>query len=353
MLLRGYGQWYRCGRDWVAHPTGQENLDPQPQRHRRRQEDVSKGEPSRGQTGLHSRSSDLTSELQSSVRSDEVVVATEQLQVLIKPLRRASVGKCSSRKVCRALPDRQIQPLDERRVPCRRVLGVVERVCESPRGSVQRSAFDLDDAIVPARLEDLAVETRWTEEATDDLLVEFGSIRDDQGKTPETHPPRKVAKQSVSVPVASPSRHPRWPEPRPDLDRNEDPTRRLLVARERANLVGLKLFGSEASDPSVVESMTHLGCFLEPAGDGVPGNPFDPGNRGNADTLDSESDDHIESSSSMLETGKAFPLRSSRARGAPSKSQSRESLPRLSCCRQNRGPPHAKRPVARFSETGG
>ena len=68
MLLRGYGQWYRCGRDWVAHPTGQENLDPQPQRHRRRQEDVSKGEPSRGQTGLHSRSSDLTSELQSSVR---------------------------------------------------------------------------------------------------------------------------------------------------------------------------------------------------------------------------------------------------------------------------------------------
>ena len=45
---------------------------------------------------------------------------------------------------------------------------------------------------------------------------------------------------------------PRWPEPRPDLDRNEDPTRRLLVARERANLVGLKLFGSEAGDPSVI-----------------------------------------------------------------------------------------------------
>ena len=153
-----------------------------------------------------------------------------------------------------------------------------------------------------------AATARWPEEATDDLLVEFESIRDDQGKTSEIHPPRKVAKQSVSVPVASPSRHRRWPEPRPDLDRNEDPTRRLLVARERANLVGLKLFGSEASDPSVIESTTHLGCLLEPAGDGVPGNPFDPGNRGNADTLDSESDDPIESSSSMLETvvGRAF-----------------------------------------------
>ena len=173
---------------------------------------------------------------------------------------------------------------------------------------MQRPAFDLDDTTVPARLEDLAVETRWPEEATDDLLVEFESIRDNQGKTSKIHPPRKVAKQSVSVPVASPSRHRRWPEPRPDLDRNEDPTRCLLVARERANLVGLKLFGSEAGDPSVIESTTHLGCLLEPAGDGVPGNPFDPGNRGNADTLDSESDDPIESSSSMLETvvGRAF-----------------------------------------------
>ena len=90
--------------------------------------------------------------------------------MLIELLRRASVGKRSSRKVCRALPDGQIQPLDERRVQCRGVLGVIERVIKSPRGSVQRSPFDLDDAIVPARFEDLAVEARWPEEATDDLL---------------------------------------------------------------------------------------------------------------------------------------------------------------------------------------
>ena len=88
------GSGNRCGRDRVTRPTEKENLDPRPQRNRRRQEeDVSKGEPSRGQTGLHSRSSDLTSELQSSVRSDEGVIATEQLQVLIESLRRASVGK--------------------------------------------------------------------------------------------------------------------------------------------------------------------------------------------------------------------------------------------------------------------
>ena len=86
VLLRGCGQWYRCGRNRVARPSEQENPDPRPQRNRRRQEDVSKGEPSRRQTSLHSRSSDLTSELQSSVRSDEVVIATEQRQVLIEPV---------------------------------------------------------------------------------------------------------------------------------------------------------------------------------------------------------------------------------------------------------------------------
>ena len=36
VLLRGCGQWYRCGRDRVAHPSEQENLDPRPQRNRRR-----------------------------------------------------------------------------------------------------------------------------------------------------------------------------------------------------------------------------------------------------------------------------------------------------------------------------
>ena len=31
VLLRGCGQWYRCGRDRVASPSEQENLDPRPQ----------------------------------------------------------------------------------------------------------------------------------------------------------------------------------------------------------------------------------------------------------------------------------------------------------------------------------
>ena len=94
-------------------------------------------------------------------------------------------------------------------------------------------------------------------------------------------------------------------------------------------------FGSEASDPSVIESTTHLGCLLEPAGDGVPGNLFDPRNRGNADTLNSESDDPIESSSSMLETvvGRAFRRRetSFRTRRTGTDGVSRTSFCRIRC----------------------
>ena len=47
---------------------------------------------------------------------------------------------------------------------------------------------------------------------------------------------------------------------------------------------------------------------FEPAGDGVPGQPFDAGDRGHADALDSECDDRVERRSPMLETvvGGAF-----------------------------------------------
>ena len=52
----------------------------------------------------------------------------------------------------------------------------------------------------------------------------------------------------------------------------------------------------------MVKATANIGGLLEPPGHGISGNSFDPSNRGNADALDSESDDLVESSSSMLET---------------------------------------------------
>ena len=86
---------------------------------------------------------------------------------------RASLGERSPRQRGRALADRQIQPVDERRVQCRRVLGAVERCFEPPRRAPQRSSFDLNDAIVSSRLEHLTVENCWTKDPTDDLSVDL------------------------------------------------------------------------------------------------------------------------------------------------------------------------------------
>ncbi len=59
--------------------------------------------------------------LQARVR--ELVVAPQQFEVLFEPFLRACVAERSPQKVCRALPDGQIQALDERGVQCRGVLG--------------------------------------------------------------------------------------------------------------------------------------------------------------------------------------------------------------------------------------
>ena len=166
-------------------------------------------------------------------------MTTQQLEMLFELLLRASMGERSPRQIGRALSDGQIHPFNERRVQGRRVLGVVERFFESPRRSHQLSSFDFHDTIVSSRLEHLTVQSRWTKDTTDDLLVEIESVGDDQGKTLEIHPVGDVAQQSERVSVASSSDHCRWPEPRPDFDRRENPRWPRFRAYERANLVRL------------------------------------------------------------------------------------------------------------------
>ena len=97
------------------------------------------------------------------MRPNEIVIATQELEVLFELLLRASVGKRSPQEVRRALSNGQIQTLDERGVQTRGVLRVIECFFESPRGSMNGSSFDPHDAIVPSRLEDLRVESRWSE----------------------------------------------------------------------------------------------------------------------------------------------------------------------------------------------
>ena len=185
---------------------------------------------------------------------------------------------------------------------------MLERVVESPGGSHPHSSFDPHDAIVATGLDHLRVENGGAEDTPDDRPVELESVRDDQGPGHEVHPRRDVANERQRIPVAASPDDGRRPETRPDVDRRENPRRPGLAAGERADLVDLKLLNDDAGGPVVVESTTYVGGSVESAGDGVPGQPFDSGDRGYADALDSERDDRVEHHSAMLETvvGRAF-----------------------------------------------
>src|SRR5262245_2749693 len=122
------------------------------------------------------------------------------------------------KKIGRAQSDREVQPLDERSVQFRGVLGVAQRLFESPRGADPHSSLDLDDAIVPTRLDDLAVQTSWPKDATDNSLVETESVSGDKGDTFKIHSTGYVLKESERVSVAS-SPYDSRPKPRPAVNR--------------------------------------------------------------------------------------------------------------------------------------
>ena len=177
------------------------------------------------------------------------------------------------------MPNGQIQTLDERRIHGRRVLRVRERVVKPPGSSDHHPSVDPHDAVMATRLDHLRVERRRTEDPTDHRPVELEAIGHDHGTGGERHPRRHVANECQGVPVAAASDDGRRPETRPDLNRREHPRRPSLPPSERADFVGLQLLHREACGPPVAKSTAHGAGPLEPAGDGVPGQPFDSGDR--------------------------------------------------------------------------
>ena len=183
-----------------------------------------------------------------------------------------------------------------------------ECVVEAPGGADDRTPFDPHHAVMATRLDHLRVERRGAEDPTDDRPVELEAIGHDHGTCGERHPRRHVVNECEGVSVAASSDDGRRPETRPDLNRCEYPRRPGLPPRERADFVGLQFCSDEAGGPPLVKSTTHRSGPLEPAGDGVPSQSFDSGDRRQADPLDAECDDRVECRSAVLEpvVGRAF-----------------------------------------------
>jgi hypothetical protein len=118
--------------------------------------------------------------------------------------------------------------------------GVTQRLLKSPRITDYGSSLDFDNAIVRTRLDDLAIETGWSKDATDNFLVKLEAVCGDQRGTFKIHSAGDVLKESERVSVASSPYDGRRPEPRPDVNRGEDPYRVFLAADDCPDLVSLK-----------------------------------------------------------------------------------------------------------------
>jgi hypothetical protein len=81
----------------------------QAQKLRDGRKDIAERQPLFGKTCLHRRSSDFGSKLQSTVGSEEIVMASQQLQMVFPQLRTARMKKAPTTQVGRALPDGQVQ----------------------------------------------------------------------------------------------------------------------------------------------------------------------------------------------------------------------------------------------------
>jgi hypothetical protein len=179
---------------------------------------------------------------------------------------------------------------------------VAQHLFQSPRVANQRSSLDLDYTVVSTRLDNPAVQTRWPKDATDSSFVKCESVRHDQRDTSEIHSTGYILKEGERVSLASSSYDSRRPEPRPDVNRGEDPDRMFFVSDDRLKLVCLKLHDGECSYFSIIEPTTKGGGLFEPAIDGIPGYPLYSRDSGLVQALDAECGNFIEGRATVLES---------------------------------------------------
>ena len=116
---------------------------------------------------------------------------------------------------------------------------------QSPSNPNHRSPLHLHDAIVPTRLDDLAIHAGWPKDLPDGFFIELESVRSNQRSIFEIHSVGNVLEEGQRVAVAASADHSRRPKPRPDLDGSEDPDRLLLTPDDGSDLVCLKLGDGE------------------------------------------------------------------------------------------------------------
>ena len=154
-----------------------------------------------------------------------------QLEMIFQPLRPPRMTEGPAGKTGRTLSDREIQPFNIRSVQFSGILGVLPSLFPSPRRTSSNSTLHSHNAIVPPRLDDLAVKTCCSENAPGNWPIEFESVGGNQRDTVEIHSARNISKQANGISVASFPDDGRRPKSRPHVDGDKDPARVRTLGR--------------------------------------------------------------------------------------------------------------------------
>ena len=170
---------------------------------------------------------------------NEVVIASQQLEVIFQKLLLPYVTDCPANKIRRTLLDCEIQPFTIGSDQFCGIFGVAPCLFPPSGCTHPESLLLIDNAIFPPSLGSPGRKDKLPKNPPDDALVIFESVRGNEREAFVIHSARNISKQAEPVSIAPPSYDGRWPKTRPDVDRNKDPDRLLLASHHRTNLIGL------------------------------------------------------------------------------------------------------------------
>lgn len=237
-------------------------------------------------------------------------MAPQQLQMIFQSFNSPSMAEGSSVQVRRALPYRQIQSLDIRRIQFLRVLGGSPEFFPAPRGTRSSFPVHLDDAIIPPLLDHLTKHARRAEDSLHHLPIELESVGSDQRNRRCFRAGADILKQPQGIPIAAIPHSGGWPESGTYLDGRKDPDLRFFTAAGHgANLISLQFHDLKHSDPVLVKLATGCSSDCQPTIHSVPAETLHTRDRGFVHTPHTHHRNGVESGAPMLQTKIDCPAR--------------------------------------------
>lgn len=272
---------------------------PRPADREKESKDISECKPAICQTSLHSRGAKFWSKFQSPMWSEEVVMTSENVQLLFEEFLKPSEAGCSSGQERSRLSDRQVEAFDEGGVEGFGILWIQECLFEIPFVSNDHSTIHFGDAIISSGFDYLGIEA-FSEALANSALIKFISVGGNEWNTLWICKFWYWSYGGFGVVVIPGSNDCPRPKARPDIHGGKDPWSTLFGSSKGTDFIGLDL--SDIHFPCVVliKLLAGFCCFFQPSMNRVPSNRLDSGYGWFVNAFNTQTGHLIELRSGML-----------------------------------------------------